>query len=142
MLHPDSRSKSATSQRLNVTIPPSGSRFGGKLSRNCLNRGGAAFPEKLHVGTLYFDVGRIGREREDAIHSFDGIWPVAYSEIGLCGIVERNRIARIDCFSFLVRGDGLGQVSLPALHRSNVETDIAIIRKNLRCRIQFAQSFL
>jgi hypothetical protein len=31
---------------------------------------------------------------------------------------------------------------LPALHRSNVKTDIAIIRKSLRCQIQFAQSFL
>src|SRR5207248_11627308 len=39
-------------------------------------------------------------------------------------------------------GNSLGQVSLPPLHRSNVETDIAIIRKSLRRQIQFAQSFL
>src|SRR5947207_932793 len=110
--------------------------------QNCFDRHRAAFPEKLHVGALYFDVERIGRERQDAIHSFDGIWPVAYSEVGLRGVVERNRIARIDCFSFLIGGNSLGQVSLPALHRSNVETDIAIIRKSLRCQVQFAQSFL
>ena len=66
----------------------------------------------------------------------------AYSEVGLRGVVERNRIARIDCYSFLIGGNSLVQVSLPALHRSNVETDIAIIRKSLRCQVQFAQSFL
>ena len=110
--------------------------------QNCSNRRRAAFPEKLHVGALYFDVERIGRERQNTIHSFDGIWPVAYSEVGLRRIVKRNGIARIDCFSFLVGGNSLGQVSLPPLHRSNVETDIAIIRKSLRCQKQFAQSFL
>src|SRR5947208_6403425 len=55
-------------------------------------------PQILDISALDFDVERIGRERQDTIHSPGGSRPVAQAEVSLRGVIEDNGIARIECF--------------------------------------------
>src|SRR5437899_288988 len=116
------------------------------ISGNAFQRGldgrRASLPEKFHVTALNLYIDGVRREREHAIEAAQRILPVAQAEIGLRRIVERSRIARINCFGLFVSGDGLRQMSLPALDGRDEETDIAIIWQYPCREIEFTQRFI
>src|SRR6478672_7010946 len=89
-----------------------------------LNRRRAAFPEKLNVGALYFDVERIGKKGKDAIHSFGCGAPIAQTEVRLRRIIQHNRIAWIDLFGVLISDERLLQIPTTSKNCRGVQTDV------------------
>lgn len=84
-------------------------------------------------------VERIGKEREDAVHPLGGGLPIAHAEVGLRGIVEHDRVTRINRFRVLVFSDRSGPIPSSSLDGGDIETDVTVTRQDTSREIELTQ---